>query len=187
MLQAAVASVIEDKRMAAFVKEVRERLADNAFISSDEVAKIATRNYFSVDPSFIIESFLLQHDYESGFFQRLKSAHDTRFPIYYRDDSFIFRINDAWVWEEPRYGAATYLFDASKISLEELVALLKNTTRVEICYTKEIQEKSGFIRRVIHPKDADNVELVERWVREVKQQDKGVTSESNDSGLQERA
>lgn len=168
MLERSVFSVEEEERMKSFLKELREKIREGNFLSVEDVEQIARSTGISgIDAADLLEKATFRKNYEPLFFDMLKKSQENGKPVYYSDSGFIFFIKGRWVWEVPEYANATYIFDGQILSAGSLLALLQNAAKNEIYKSKEMKTRAGFIKRVIHPKDVENEEYLNRWFSEI--------------------
>jgi len=170
LLEQIVTQELSNDKLREIIGKIKEAMREGAFMATSAVqSMLVEAGIEDQNAGELLESITLRKDYEPAFFRALKEAHDDVDPIYYSDTGFVFRINDAYVWEEPKYGSATYLFDAEANDAESLVVVLESVNKTQILRNEEIQNLTAFLRRVIHPKDADDERLFNRWLLEVQQ------------------
>ena len=157
-----------DKKMQQLLARIRGELKHGKFVSEEQVSEWCTLlDLIGVDVRRVMEGETMRKDYEPAFFRALKEKHDSTHPIFYSSDGFVFYINGHWVWELPEYGAATYLFLDAGMKGNDLAALLGGVTRRQILEDDAIQALLHYVRRSIHPKDAENEQYFDRWFDEV--------------------
>jgi hypothetical protein len=170
LLEQIVTGEISNDRLRDIIRKIKEVMREGRFVPTNAVRDMLKEaGITNQNPDELLESVALRKDYEPAFFRALKEIHNEGDQIFYSDTGFIFHVEDAWVWEEPKYGSATYLFERGASSVDALAVTLETVSKTQILKNEEMQDLTGFIRRVIHPKDADDDKLFNRWLLEVQQ------------------
>jgi hypothetical protein len=168
LLKQVVVDAENNKKMQELIRKLRAELSRGKFVSESMVEEWCTLlELEGVDVRKIIEGETMHKDYEPAFFRAIKAEHDANHPIFYSSDGFLFYVNGHYVWELPEYGAATYLFLDAELKGSDLAALLGGVTRKQILEDDATKAVLHYVRRSIHPKDADNEAYFDRWLQEV--------------------
>jgi len=168
LLHQVIQTAQDQKKLQEVIAKIRSELSKGTYISIEQVEEWLTlAELYGEDPERILRSQCLRGEYEPIFFEMLRDEHDQNHDIYFGSHGFIFHINGKWVWEEPKYGAATYLFRGDHLDGRTLSVALSNLSRTDLLGSDELQTVTGFLNRVIHPKDASVERYLDRWMSEV--------------------
>lgn len=150
--------------LVAWARRLLEQ--DKKAINPQELeAKAKSLGLTNINADDLLESVTFKADYQKKFFSFLKGlAKD----IYYSKDGFFFVMkNDKIIWEMPKYGASTYVFDAQNTDI--LIDRIRETPRSAIYADDTVGSVLSYIGRRRHPHEDQNGEYEENWQNDVKE------------------
>lgn len=148
-LEKAVEQDEEAKRWKQFILSLKTKLETNT-ITLDEAQKLADEQNVICTEQDIL-SVIFTPEYEKEYFDHLKvQAVITK----YTKDSFLFQLKDGTiVWEKPKIGSATYIFNPQDINIltSRIDALQSISIRSAIrSNTNNIATELQFSKIIIH-------------------------------------
>lgn len=149
------------QRLVAWAKR---RLEHEDKLDPKEIEEEAEKlGLLNIDADDLLEKVAFKPDYKKSFYSFIKGrAKET----YATKNGFFFVMeNDKIIWEMPKYGASTYVFEAQDIHL--LMQRLKITQRAKIYSDDTVAKELDYIDRRKHPTESENGTYEENWQKRV--------------------
>jgi len=156
---------IHDQAYADLVAWAKNRLNRDKILNPDEIdAKAEKLGLTGISPDALIEEVCMKPEYKKEFFDFIKGLGIKTYAT--KDGFFTVLNNRKIIWEMPKYGASTYVFDKQDPHL--LMQRLKITQRAKIYSDETVAKELKFIGRRRHPESEENGEYTENWKNDVK-------------------
>lgn len=167
LLEEVVLRERHDLERDELLEKIKHALRQGTFVSEDWFDEFSFSDLFGdMTKEELLLSLTMKKEYEPIFFDMLKERHDQTREIFYSSRGFLFYISGNIVWEEPKYGSATYVFE-DKLTPEQLTASLNEVTKSDILTNTQLQDLLGFKWRAIHPNDSEDDSSLTRWMVDI--------------------
>lgn len=148
----------------SLVAWAKNRLDREDKLDPKEIEKEAEKlGLTNIDPDDLMEKVAFKPDYKKSFYSFIKGkAKET----YATNNGFFFVMkNNFIIWEMPKYGASTYIFNPQDIHL--LMQRLKITQRAKIYSDDAVAKELNYVNRRKHPTEHENEAYEENWQQRV--------------------